>query len=92
MTDHIRAELAYFVPDSFECGQGRESRSWSSTMAKRVTNPYTEVEVVPQDIPSSYDENRINVNESFISFANSPLPVLSCSRRVQLPVPMAHRR
>ncbi len=72
MTDHVRVELAYYVPYYLLGGQGRERRSWSSTTSKKVTRPFKEVEVVPQDIPSNYDENRINVNDSFISFANLP--------------------
>jgi hypothetical protein len=72
MTDHVRVELAYYVPYYLLGGQSRERRSWSSTTSKKVTRPFKEVEVVPQDIPSNYDENRINVNDSFISFANLP--------------------
>jgi len=41
-------------------------------MSKKATRPCKEIEVVPKNIPSNYDENRINVNDSFISFANLP--------------------
>lgn len=41
-------------------------------MEKQVVNPSTEVQVVSENVPSSFEENRINFNDSFISFANSP--------------------
>lgn len=68
--DHLSAELHFRLPYCIKYGQGSATRQWSRTESKEVSRPYTEVEVVPKDIPSDYDKKRINVNDSFISFAN----------------------
>lgn len=68
--DHLSAELHFRLPYCIKYGQGSATRQWSRTDSKEVSRPYTEVEVVPKDIPSDYDKKRINVNDSFISFAN----------------------
>lgn len=68
--DHLSAELHFRLPYFIKYGQGSATRQWSRTESKEVSRPYTEVEVVPKDIPSDYDKKRINVNDSFISFAN----------------------
>ena len=39
---------------------------------REIFNPTTEVDIVAADVPSNYDEKHININDSFVAFANLP--------------------
>lgn len=84
------AELHFCLPYYIKCGQGSATRQWPRKKLKEVTRPCTEVEVVSSDIPSNYDEKRINVNDSFISFANLPHQGQSVELRAEEPTVSAN--
>ena len=64
--------LATLRPQTSSAAKVVKVKVWYSTSLRQVTNPPTEVEVIPKDVPSNYNEKRINVNHSFISFTNLP--------------------
>lgn len=62
-------ESGFVTPIDFRYREGhflyRESR-------KQFVHQPTEVEVVAADVPSNYEEKRINVNDAFVFFTNLP--------------------
>ncbi|KAL8825733.1 MAG: hypothetical protein Q9191_004236, partial [Dirinaria sp. TL-2023a] len=65
-------ELGFSSPSTIISGPFQKTRAHRENDVQEILNPTTEVDVVAADVPSNYDEKRININDSFVSFANIP--------------------